>query len=229
MSSAAHARRIVVAAAALAGTIIAHAQAPEPNTVVEWEYPQLRVDGSALELGEIATMVIEHGACTEAGLLADPIESIEVAAPAREASFYRGPGPFCVRGFVVDTDGERGQPSGVATGRVPSGAAPAEPTITRVAYVAPAPAAGWGVAPRAPGAATNYVYRRTQSGGREALGAVAVGAPCDCSESFEAAWPAGAGTYCSVAGQVNAGSSTYVAQGAAFPGNAWTRCDAAAP
>lgn len=220
MTRRAHLAAGLVALVAATGS---QAQPAAPNFAVEWDLPTQRADGQPLAQDEIARTVIVYGRCASDGQVAEPVSVAEIATPATEAALWFDPGEVCARAYVVDVDGEIGEPTLVARGYAGQRARPSPPA--NLTILAIEPSTGAVVAPRAAGSASNLVYRRHTSGSGEWIGDVGAGLACDCTDTFEAAWGAGAGTYCGVGGHPNLRASTYVALGAPFPTNAWTRCD----
>jgi hypothetical protein len=205
--------------------------------VVDWTLPDRRVDGTTLAPADLAHTEVEYAACSSDDQLTAPTTRRAVPAPATETTLEEvPPGPLCVRARVVDNEGAESAYTAVARVMIPSGAAPGAPINLRVEWVEspppgepPPPSAQAAVVGRPLTAggftATNRVYRRLSSGAGEFIGDAAVGDACDCTDGFQAAWNAGPGTYCSVTGRTNLTRTTYVALGAPFPTNAWTRCD----
>ena len=201
---------------------------------VEWTWPtQWADDGSPLALSELREIVLEHGACnsTNTGLLTiDGV--VRVAPPAVRTQFNRDtPGPACLRASVTTLDGINSDslylPFTVGVPPEPN-ARPEPPTVVRISLIWPQlgpvvvgrPASGGGLT------TSNYVYRRANTvQGNVTLGRVAVGTSCDCTAAFQAAWSAGTGQYCDVAGAINLGNTSIVPTGAPFPAGSFTRCD----
>lgn len=201
-----------------------------PHVRVEWTLPDRRIDGTALAPADLARTEVEYAACSSDNQLVVPIIRREVPAPATETTLEGlPPGPLCVRARVVDTDGAESAYTATARAVLPSGAAPNAPINLRVDWIDPPPPSAQATVVGRPTASgfttTNRVYRRLSSGAGELIGEVAVGDACDCTGSFAASWNAGTGTYCSVTGRTNLTRTSYVALGAPFPINAWTRCD----
>lgn len=211
--------------------------APAAIVEVEWLWPTRWADtGLPMPLSEVRGIVLEHGACnaTDTGLLTLD-GTLEVAPPAVRAQFTRTPtGRACLRAYVTTHLGINSASVYVpfTIGEPPGpDARPEPPVIVQVSLVwptEPEPTEPVVVGRLVAGAPTadNYVYRRaTTAKGYVLLGRAAAGSSCDCTDSFEADWPAGTGRYCDAEGAMNLGSTSMVPNGTLFPPASWTRCD----
>lgn len=203
---------------------------------VEWQWPTLRSDGTALPESEIREIVIAHGACNAANTgLTNADGTISVAPPATLAQFQRPAGPACVQVHIVDTAGSESARVVVPFTAVdqPPSAPPGPPVVVRIVVlfppppVEPPPAPTYAVVGRSTSAGMttrNRVYD-VRSYGPQLVGELSVGKPCDCADPRTETWGAGSGQYCRVDGQINEVRSTYLAAGAPFKPGSWTRCD----
>jgi len=197
---------------------------------VEWTWPVSYTTGEAMPLEDLQGIVLENGPCNSTGTGLVSIDGfIIVPPPAVRATFPTTRlGEACLRAYVTTKLGFNSN-SVFVPYTIPEepAADPNAPGIVRISIV-------WPVSTRkvvgrlVAGAMTtdNYVYRKaTTTKGYIVLGRVAVGSECSCEEGFDAAWPAGAGQYCDVGGNINLGSTSIVPNGTAFPSESWTRCD----
>lgn len=202
------ARKALLAALLLLCAPWAHAADVQASATL----PNSRVDGTPMDpLTELTSMVFEHGTCG-----VDTIDVVEgevtVPVPGTTATITRPPGEFCVRAYVIDTEGLRSDYSVTARATVPPGAPPAAPIILQLTWLpADGPPSGeWVVA------ALNLRPDRPVRSRREngtltttTVGRVFVGSQCDCSErAISTDW---SGDVCSVSGQTDSRT------GASFP------------
>jgi hypothetical protein len=104
---------------------------------VNWTYPSLNADGSALTLANIASTRVEHGSCSGSAFGVKAGEVV-VLAPAATTTFTLAPGTHCFRAYtrtVAAVGGLESGPSGVVSKVVPF-SPPNPPVITVVNIVA---------------------------------------------------------------------------------------------